>query len=121
MPSISRICAVSIHTAAKLLIDAGKFCADLHDREVRNGTARRVRCDEIWSFAGSRAKNVATAKAAPEGAGDTWTWTALDSDGKLIVAWLAGAQWSMQDLAAMMAAVAPKPGRRGRHPQTVSA
>lgn len=27
---------------------------------------------------------------AVDGAGDTWTWTALDSDGKLIVSWLVG-------------------------------
>lgn len=28
--------------------------------------------------------------AAPEGAGDTWTWTALDADSKLIVSYLVG-------------------------------
>jgi hypothetical protein len=32
----------------------------------------------------------ATAKAAPEGAGDVWTWTALDADTKLIVSYLVG-------------------------------
>ena len=35
-------------------------------------------------------ENVASAKAAPDEAGDTWTWTALDSDSKLIVSWLVG-------------------------------
>lgn len=38
----------------------------------------------------AKQKNVASAKAAPEIAGDTWTWTALDADSKLIVAWLGG-------------------------------
>ena len=38
----------------------------------------------------AKAKNVRTAKTAPEGAGDTWTWTALDSDSKLIVSWWVG-------------------------------
>jgi IS1 family transposase len=33
---------------------------------------------------------VATAKAAPAGAGDTWTWTAIDADSKLIISWLVG-------------------------------
>ena len=46
--------------------------------------------DEIWSFTYAKQKNVATAKSAPEGAGDTWTWTALDADSKLIVSWLVG-------------------------------
>jgi IS1 family transposase len=57
---------------------------------VRNVRARRVQCDEIWSFVYAKGKNVKAAKAAPEDAGDVWTWTALDSDTKLIVSWLLG-------------------------------
>jgi IS1 family transposase len=90
MRSISRICDVSINTVSKLLVDAGKFCADLHDREVRNVTSKRVQCDEIWSFTAAKQKNVATMKSPVDGAGDTWTWTALDSDSKLIISWLVG-------------------------------
>ena len=81
---------MSFNTVGKLLIDAGKVCADLHDELVRNVTASRIQCDEVWSFTYAKQKNVATAKAAPEKAGDTWTWTALDSDSKLIVSWLVG-------------------------------
>jgi transposase-like protein len=29
-------------------------------------------------------------KAPVEGAGDTWTWTAIDADSKLVVTWLIG-------------------------------
>lgn len=90
MRSISRICDVSINTVSKLLVDAGKFCAELHDREVRNVKSARVQCDEIWSFTAAKQKNVPTMKNAVEGAGDTWTWTALDADSKLIVSWLVG-------------------------------
>ncbi|TVR05607.1 MAG: DDE domain-containing protein [Salinarimonadaceae bacterium] len=35
-------------------------------------------------------QNVSTAKAAPAEAGDTWTWTALDADSKLIISYLVG-------------------------------
>lgn len=90
MRSISRVADVSINTVSKLLVDAGKFCADLHDREVRNVKAKRVQCDEIWSFTAAKQKNVAAMKNAVDGAGDTWTWTALDSDSKLIISWLVG-------------------------------
>lgn len=90
MRSISRVADVSINTVSKLLVDAGKFCADLHDREVRNVTSKRVQCDEIWSFVGAKQKNVASMKQPVEGAGDVWTWTALDSDNKLIISWLVG-------------------------------
>ncbi len=51
---------------------------------------RRIQCDEVWSFTYAKAKNVKTAKAPPEGAGDTWTWTAIDADTKFAVTWLVG-------------------------------
>ena len=88
MRSISRVCDVSINTVTKLLVDAGEACADLHDREVRNVNASRVQCDEIWSFCGAKAKNVATAKGDPEG--DVWTWTAIEAQSKLIISWYCG-------------------------------
>ena len=90
MRSISRVCDVSINTVTKLLIDAGKVCADFHDNAVRNVKAQRVQCDEIWSFSYAKARNVREAKAAPEGAGDVWTWTAIDANSKLIVSWHVG-------------------------------
>ena len=69
----------------------------------------RVQVDEIWNFTYSKQKNVKKAKAAPDGAGDTWTWTALDADSKLIVSWLVGGRDAgyatefMQDLAGRLA------------------
>ena len=40
MRSISRVCDVSINTVTKLLVDAGKVCADFHDNAVRNVKAQ---------------------------------------------------------------------------------
>ena len=88
--SITRITGVSINTVTKLVVDAGMACATFHDEMVRSVKAKRVQCDEIWSFTYTKAKNVKRAKATPEGAGDTWTWTALDSDTKLMVSWWVG-------------------------------
>lgn len=90
MRSISRMTGVSINTVSKLLVDAGAACAAFHDQAVRGVKAQRVQCDEIWSFTYAKQKNVKDAVAAPEGAGDTWTWTALDADSKLIVSYLVG-------------------------------
>lgn len=90
MRSISRVADVSINTVSKMLVDAGTFCAKLHDEQVRDVKAKRVQCDEIWSFVGAKAKNVPTMKQPVDGAGDVWTWTALDSDSKLIISWLVG-------------------------------
>lgn len=88
--SISRVADVSLNTVTKLLVDAGSACAAFHDVTVRNVKSERIQCDEIWSFAYAKAKNVASAKAAPIGSGDVWTWTAIDADSKLILTWLVG-------------------------------
>ena len=90
MRATARLADVSFNTVAKLLIEAGKVCVDLHDELVQGVTSRRVQCDEVWSFTYAKQKNVATAKAAPQEAGDTWTWTALDADTKLIVSSMVG-------------------------------
>jgi IS1 family transposase len=90
MRTVSRVCDVSFNTVAKLLVDAGKVCAAFHDEKVRDVKATRVQVDEIWSFTYAKAKNVAKAKAAPAEAGDTWTWTAIEADTKLIVSYLVG-------------------------------
>jgi IS1 family transposase len=109
MRSISRVADVSINTVTKLLEQAGEACVALHDETVRNVKASRVQCDEIWSFCHAKQKNVATAKAAPEGAGDVWTWTAIDADTKLIVSYHVGdrsgedAMTLMDDLRARLA------------------
>lgn len=109
MRSISRVADVSINTVSKLLVEAGEACLALHDEMVRNVKASRVQCDEIWSFCHAKAKNVPTAKAAPEGAGDVWTWTAIDADTKLIVSYHVGdrsgeaAMELMDDLRARLA------------------
>ncbi|MCK0148554.1 IS1 family transposase [Marivita sp. S6314] len=105
----SRIADVSKNTVNKLLINAGKACAKYHDENVRNVKATVIQCDEIWSFTYAKQKNVKTATAAPEGAGDTWTWTAIDSDSKLIVSYMVGGRDSeyaiefMDDLRARLA------------------
>ena len=109
MRSISRVADVSINTVSKLLVEAGEACLILHDDTVRNVKASRIQCDEIWSFCHAKAKNVASAKAAPEGAGDVWTWTAIDADTKLIVSFYVGdrsgesAMVLMDDLRARLA------------------
>ncbi len=88
--AVTRLTGASKNTVIKLMVEAGKACAAYHDERVRNLKARRIQCDEIWSFCYAKDKNVRHAKAAPDGAGNVWTWTALDADTKLMVTWLVG-------------------------------
>ena len=41
-------------------------------------------------FCYAKEKNVALAKSAPRNAGDVWTWTAIDSDSKMILSYEVG-------------------------------
>jgi IS1 family transposase len=90
MRAISRVTGVSINTVTKLLEDAGTACAAHHDAKVRNVHSRRLQCDEIWQFNYCKKAKLPLAKAAPEKAGDVWTWTAIDADSKMIVSYLTG-------------------------------
>lgn len=107
--AVVRATGASKNTIAKLLVDAGKACAAYHDEHVRNVQARRVQVDEIWCFTYAKQKNVADAKAAPDGAGDTWTWTAIDADTKLVLSYFVCgrdgecAGWFIDDLKARLA------------------
>jgi IS1 family transposase len=107
--SVTRLTGASKNTVIKLLADTGKACMAFHDANVRDVQAKRVQVDEIWSFTYAKAKNVPTAKAAPDGAGDTWTWTALDADSKMILSYFIGgrdgecAMWFVDDLRSRLA------------------
>ena len=88
--AVTRLTGFSKNTVTKLLVEAGQACAMYQDKAFRNLACKRIQVDEIWSFTYAKQKNVATAKAAPKGAGDTWTWTAICADSKLIMSWLIG-------------------------------
>lgn len=88
--AISRMTGASKNTIVKLLADAGTRFSDYQNKTLRNLSCNRLQLDEIWSFVYAKAKNVACAVAAPEVAGDVWTWTAIDADTKLIASWLVG-------------------------------
>ena len=103
--STVRMTGVAKNTVLKLVLDLADACAAYHDRHVRNVKVRRLQCDEIWQFVGSKARNTSPEKKAI-GWGDVWTWTGLDADTKLCVSYLVGGrglEWAkefMEDCAA---------------------
>jgi IS1 family transposase len=102
----ARITGVARMTIEKLLRDLGTACAAYHDANVRGLKSQRVQCDEIWSFVGSKQKNVPEDKRGQWG--DIWTWTAIDADSKLIVGYRVGNRTAndayefMQDVASRL-------------------
>ena len=99
--STVRMTGVAKTTILRLLADLGCACSTFHDSHVRGLRPRSVQCDEIWSFCHCKEKNVKAAKAAPNGAGDAWTWTAIDPDTKLIVTYYVGLRGPNDALAFM--------------------
>lgn len=73
-------------------MDAGTACASYHDQHVRGIASKRVQVDEVWSFVHAKAKNVPQEKRGQLGYGDVWTWTAIDADSKLMIAWFVGSR-----------------------------
>jgi IS1 family transposase len=104
----SRMTGVAVNTVVKLLGDAGRACSEYQDNAFRGLTCKRVQCDEVWSFVGSKEKNTSE-EMKSKGWGDCWTWTALDADTKLIPCWYVGtrdagaAYHFMHDLASRLA------------------
>jgi IS1 family transposase len=74
----------------KLLEDVGAACRKFHDEHVQGVQAQRVQCDEVWSFCYAKEKNVPADVKGHFGYGDTWTWTGIEAQTKLIIAWHVG-------------------------------
>ncbi len=85
-----RMTGHSKNTIAKLLVDVGRACAEYQDAVLTDLPCTELQCDEIWSFVGMKDKNVPEDKQGEFGYGDVWTFTAIDSDTKLVPSWLVG-------------------------------
>ena len=109
MRAVTRLVGCSINTVTKLLEDVGFACSLYQNEVMRELPCKRVQCDEIWAFCGSKEKNVAPEHRGILGFGDVYTWTAIDADTKLVPSFLVGrrdaeyAHEFIQDLAARMA------------------
>jgi IS1 family transposase len=83
--AVARMTGVDKDTVLRLLVEVGEFCSIYQYHALRNLPCKRIECDEIWAFCGSKKKN-----ATKAGQGDIWTFTAIDADTKLMVSWLVG-------------------------------
>ena len=103
-----RVTGASKNTVLKLLAEVGEACALYQDRVLTGLTCKRVECDEIWSFVGMKQKNIPDDLEGVFGYGDVYTWTAIDSETKLIPCWHVGTRGAtsaslfMNDLASRL-------------------
>lgn len=88
--SIARMTGLSVNTVMKFVADFGPVCEAYHDENVRGIQAKRVQADEIWAFCYAKDKNLPAHMRGQPGVGSVWTWTAIDSDSKLMISWMVG-------------------------------
>jgi IS1 family transposase len=89
--SVTRMTGVHRTTVMKLLCDLGRACSKYQDKIFQNLRCKRIQCDEIWAFVYAKAKNC-SAEQKSKGAGDAWTWVAMDAESKLVPCWYIGAR-----------------------------
>lgn len=88
--STVRITGVAKNTVKRLLVEMGTACSTYQDLGMVDLPRKRIQVDEIWSFAGAKAKNVPDEKKDQFGIGDAWT--AICADTKLIPSWVVGSR-----------------------------
>ena len=86
--STARICDVPKATVMNFGVEMGDACFRFLRDAVRGVEAKRIQLDEIWQFVGCKQKNVDPDREEVQG--DVWTYTAIDADTKLILAWEVG-------------------------------
>src|SRR4030043_1940342 len=85
-----RMTGVARMTVMKLLVDVVTACYRYQYKHLRNLQARKIQCDEIWSFCYAKQDNLPAKKRGKFGYGDVWTYVAIDADTKLVPCWLVG-------------------------------
>lgn len=81
----ARMTGTAKGTVLKLLVDVGQFCSIYQDHVFRGLPCERIEADEIWAFVGGKERN-----ATRDDQGDSWTFTAIDPDSKLMLTWYVG-------------------------------
>ena len=105
--SIERITGVHRDTIMRLGVKVGEGCTALMDTKMRNLSCKRLEMDEIWGFVGKKDRNVKMGDSME--IGNVWTFCAIDSDTKLVPAFMVGlrdpatAQAFVKDVAGRMA------------------
>jgi hypothetical protein len=85
--AVARLADVDRKTVARLALQVGKGCAELHDRRVVGVRTGRLELDELWAFVGKKQKRT---RAHETEKGDQYTYVALASTSRAIVTYRTG-------------------------------
>lgn len=100
----SRLMDCSKNTVTKLLVEVGEACAVYQDTHLINLPCERIQVDEIWSFVEKKNRNE---DGKRNHNGDTWTFTSICADTKLVPCWLVSKR-SAEDTTAFIVDIASR-------------
>lgn len=87
--STERMTGVNRETIGALLSRVGDGCESLLDETMVNLPCERLEIDELWAFVGKKQRHVTQEDDASR-IGDTWTYTAICADTKIVPTFLVG-------------------------------
>ena len=85
-----RLTGVHRDTIMRLLLMAGAKCEAMMEKRIHGLKVSDVQCDEVWSYVGMKNKTKTRKGETSDELGDAWTFTAIESNTKLILAWHLG-------------------------------
>lgn len=88
--STERITGIDRNTIMKLLVAAGERCERLLRERVQNVAVEHLELDEVWSYVGCHQKFVRPEMKNPRQRGDQYTFIALESKTKMVMAFHLG-------------------------------
>jgi transposase-like protein/IS1 family transposase len=88
--SVERFTGVHRDTILSLLAVAGERCEKLMEDRIKGLMVKDVQCDEVWDFIGMKEKTKAYKGVDDRLLGDAWTFTAIERETKLILAFHVG-------------------------------
>lgn len=106
-----RITGIAKKTVQRFGVELGEACEKFANKIFRNLQCERIQCDEIWSFCYAKERNV-PADLKHTGAGDVWTWVAIDPDTKLIPCWYVAGDRTAQSAYYFMRNLQPRLANR---------
>jgi transposase-like protein/IS1 family transposase len=88
--STERITGVHRDTILKLLVVVGEKCERLMNERIKGLHVSDVQCDEQWQYIGMKQKTKKRNGVEDETMGDSWVFTAIERNTKLILCWHLG-------------------------------
>jgi IS1 family transposase/transposase-like protein len=87
--SVERLTGLHRDTICDLILVVGANCERFSESAIRGVESKEIQVDEIWSFVGCKERTRVSSRYTGD-EGDSWTWTAIDRQNKLMVAYHVG-------------------------------